>query len=98
MSDNQNNDYKVEHNEAGHRYVIEVDGQQAGFANYHETGDVRDFNHTVIDPAFRGRGLSGKLIKAALADTRSAGKQIVPSCSAVENFIAKNPEYNDLVS
>lgn len=90
--------YTIEHKAEHHRYVIEVDGEEAGFANYHESGDVRDFNHTVVDPAFRGQGLSGKLVKAALDDTRDAGKSIIPSCSAVQHFVEKNPEYKDLLA
>lgn len=89
----------VEHKEAEKRYVITVDGDQAGFADYREVdADTRDFNHTVIDPAFRGQGLSGKLVKAALDDTRAAGKKIIPTCSAVEHFVEKNDEYKDLVA
>lgn len=80
------------------RYEIEVDGAVAGFAEFVEKGDVRDFNHTVIDPAFRGQGLSKPLIAEALDDTRAAGKKIIPTCSAIEGFVAKNPEYQDLVA
>ena len=89
--------YKIEHKSEHHRYVITVDGEQAGFTNYHEDGDVRDFNHTVIDPAFRGQGLSAPLIQAALDDSRQAGKKIIPSCSAVEHFLNKNEAYKDLL-
>ncbi|KAA8730766.1 GNAT family N-acetyltransferase [Corynebacterium tuscaniense] len=89
--------YEIEHNPEHHRYVITVDGKQAGFANYYEDGGVRDFNHTVIDPAFRGRGLSAPLIQAALNDTRKSGKKIIPSCSAVEHFVQKNEGYKDLL-
>lgn len=87
----------IRHDQDGHRYVIEVEGTEAGFASYVETGDVRDFNHTVVDPAFRGQGLSSPLIREALDDTRAAGKTIRPSCSAVEHFLTKNEEYRDLV-
>lgn len=81
------------------RYVIEVDGTEAGYAAFVERdGHVRDFNHTVVDPAFRGQGLSKPLITEALDDTRAAGKKIIPSCSAIEGFVAKNPEYQDLVT
>lgn len=89
----------VEHQNADHRYVITVDGEQAGFADYREVdSDTRNFNHTVINPQFRGQGLSGTLVQAALDDTRAAGKKIIPTCSAVEHFIQKNAEYQDLVA
>lgn len=75
------------------RYEITVDGTPAGFAAYTDEGDRRIFHHTEIDPAFGGRGLGGKLVGAALADTAAAGKQIVPTCSFVVAYVAKHPEY-----
>ena len=89
----------IEHKEADKRYVLTVDGEEAGFADYRDAdATTRDFNHTVIDPKFRGQGLSGKLVKAALDDTRAAGKKIIPTCSAVDHFVEKNADYKDLVA
>lgn len=79
------------------QFQITVDGEQAGFADYIEDGDQRIFHHTVIDKAFGGRGLASTLIRAALEDTRAAGKRVVPTCSFVEAYITKHPEYSDLV-
>lgn len=79
------------------RYEITVDGAPAGLAAYVDTDDQRIFHHTEIDPAFGGRGLGGKLVAAALADTRDAGKRIVPMCSFVEAYVTKHPEYADIV-
>jgi predicted GNAT family acetyltransferase len=87
----------VTHDIDASRYVLQVDGTVAGYAAYVQLGGVRDFNHTVVDPAFRGRGLSAPLISAALDATRAEGFGVLPSCSAVEAFIAKNPGYADLV-
>ena len=89
----------IQHNEADKRYIITVDGEQPGFADYRDADEsTRDFNHTVIDPKFRGQGLSGKLVQAALDETRGVGKKIIPTCSAVEHFVEKNEDYKDLVS
>lgn len=76
-----------------HRYEISVDGVRAGLAAYRDSGDRRDFHHTEIDKAFGGQGLATKLIAAALADTQAAGKRIVPTCSFVESYVQKHPEY-----
>ena len=83
----------TQHNPAESRYTIEVDGQVAGFADYVESGTVRDFNHTVVFDEFQGQGLSKPLIKEALDDSLRSGFSIVPTCSAVVNFVAKNPGY-----
>lgn len=89
----------IRHDEEGQRYVIEVEGKEAGFASYEPKGDdVRDFNHTVVSPDYRGQGLSTPLIKEALDDTRQAGKKIMPTCTAVQHFLNKNEDYQDLVA
>ena len=88
---------KVTHDTTAERYLITVDGRDAGYADYIQGVGVRDFHHTVIDPEFRGQGLSKPLIQAALDDTRAAGDKVRPLCSAVAGFIEKHPEYRDLV-
>ena len=88
---------KVTHDTTAERYLITVDGRDAGYAAYIQGDGVRDFHHTVIDPEFRGQGLSKPLIQAALDDTRAAGDKVRPLCSAVAGFIEKHPEYRDLV-
>lgn len=88
---------KVTHDTTAERYLITVNGRDAGYADYIQGDGVRDFHHTVIDPEFRGQGLSKPLIQAALDDTRAAGDKVRPLCSAVAGFIEKHPEYRDLV-
>lgn len=87
---------EIEHNEGQKRFVISVDGTPAGFASYLDGPDIRNFNHTVIKPEFRGQGLSVPLIQYALDDARASGIRIHDACSAVAGFIKKNPEYKDL--
>ena len=88
---------KVTHDTTAERYLITVEGRDAGYADYIQGDGVRDFHHTVIDPEFRGQGLSKPLIQAALDDTRAAGDKVRPLCSAVAGFIEKHPESRDLV-
>ncbi|MBK4153287.1 N-acetyltransferase [Corynebacterium macginleyi] len=87
----------ISHQADSSSFVLTVDGVKAGICEYVDSGDVRDFNHTVIGDDFRGRGLSSPLIKAALDETRVAGMRIIATCSAVANFINKNPDYRDLL-
>ena len=88
---------KVTHDTTAERYLITVDGRDAGYADYIQGDGVRDFHHTVIDPEFRGQGLSKPLIQASLDDTRAAGDKVRPLCSAVAGFIEKHSEYRVLV-
>ena len=93
---------QVTHDQDRNRFVISLDGQEAGFAEYEPSVDsrgnqIRDFNHTVVEPEFRGKGLSKPLISHALDITRADGLQVRATCSAVKGFIDKNQIYADLV-
>ena len=91
---------EIRHELDRNRFVLYSDGFEAGFATYEEsrgTTPVRDFNHTVVHSDFRGKGLSSPLIEVALDISRAEGYSVIPSCSAVEHFIAKHSEYQDLV-
>jgi predicted GNAT family acetyltransferase len=86
----------VEDREA-ERYVIEVDGDPAGFAQYRDRGRAISFVHTEIDERYEGRGLGGRLVSAALDDVRSQGLAVLPFCPFVRGYIERHPEYLDLV-
>lgn len=85
-----------------HRFEARVGDIVAGFAEYldHERDGavVRDFPHTLVHEEYGGRGIAGKLAGTALDDARQRGLTVIPSCSFVEAFIRKHPEYADLVA
>lgn len=89
---------RVEHKPEQSRFEILVDGKVAAYAEYTEQGGVRDFDHTVTDPDFRGQGLAGALVSAALDATRAEGLKIRTSCSYVDGYVTKHPEYQDLLA
>ena len=78
------------------QYEIRIGDDVAGVAQYLDHGNQRIFFHTEVDPQFQGRGLSSKLIRGALDDTRAAGLRIVPVCPAVGRFVAKHDSYGDI--
>ena len=79
------------------RYEIRLDGAPAGLAQYVRRNGRTYFVHTEIDPAFEGRGLGGKLVKAALDAERDARRPIVPLCPFVKAYVERHPEYEELV-
>ncbi|MDC7089000.1 GNAT family N-acetyltransferase [Corynebacterium pseudodiphtheriticum] len=89
---------QITNNTAESRFEITVDGKLAGFADYQDKGNVRNFNHTEVFEEFRGQGLSKPLIKFSLDHARENDLQILPTCPAYEKFLQKNEEYQDLVA
>ncbi|MDK8879030.1 GNAT family N-acetyltransferase [Corynebacterium sp. MSK008] len=94
----ENPEISVHKNETEGQYEILVGEEVAGFATYADANGVRDLPHTVVDPKFRGQGLSKPLIQAALDDARADGVLVTPSCPAVERYIEQNPQYRDLLA
>ena len=79
------------------RFEITADGTPAGFAAYRLRDGLITFTHTEIDDAFEGRGLGGRLVRAALDAARDRGLAVHPACPFVWSWIAKHPDYRDLV-
>lgn len=86
----------VTHNAAASRYEAMVDGHLS-VCEYERAEGRMVFTHTVVPPELRGRGIAEKLVRAALADARSAGRKVVPTCSYVAKFIERNREFKDLL-
>ncbi len=87
----------IEHADEG-RYVVEVDGETAGFTVYHLRGGNRYFFvHTEVMPPFAGTGVSRILVREALDDVKAKGGRVVPICPFVWAFIQNNPEYQEMV-
>jgi predicted GNAT family acetyltransferase len=80
------------------RFEISVDGTPAGFAVYRLAPGRITFVHTEIDDAYAGQGLGGKLARAALDDVRARGLAVRPDCPFIRGWIARHPDYADLVA
>ncbi len=81
----------VTRNDDTQRYEIHVDGTVAGYLDFETDASGRTvLPHTVVDPAFEGRGLGKALVSRALADLASRGEEIVPSCPFVAHYLGKN--------
>jgi len=87
---------EVKHNEAVHRFEAEIHGLKAVVVYKIIPGRML-IQHTEVPPVLEGRGLAARLTRVALEFARSKGLQVVPACSYTASFMAKHPEYNDLL-
>jgi predicted GNAT family acetyltransferase len=87
----------VTHNQAQHRYELEVEGSIA-FAQYSLNGDVITFTHTIVPEALEGQGIGSRLVRGALDDARERELSVVPMCSFVRGYIERHPEYEGLLA
>jgi hypothetical protein len=53
--------------------------------------------YTWVDPVYRENRVATELIARVLDEIRESGKKITIICPVVGEFIARNPEYLDLI-
>ena len=87
----------LSHEPGRNRYTLRLDERVVGVADYMRDGDALAITHTGVEPRFRGQGLAGELIEFALHDMRETGLRVLPYCSYVSDYIARNPEHLELV-
>jgi hypothetical protein len=89
---------RVVDNPAELRYEIWVGDHLAGEIRYTLDGEVVTMVHTEVDPADEGTGLGQTLVAGALDDVRGQGRRVRPICPFVAKYIARHPDYADLVA
>ena len=87
---------EVIHEKENERFVIYVEGNEV-YVEYKMRNDKIDLNHTFTHPALRGKGLAAHVVRAALEFAKENNMRVIPTCSYVQSFIAKNDEYKELV-
>ncbi|MFT7836060.1 GNAT family N-acetyltransferase [Saccharothrix sp. BKS2] len=78
-------------------FAAVVDGVPAGRAEYLRTAGLIVFTHTEVDPAFEGKGVGSALARAALDQARAWELPVMPQCPFIASYIARHPEYVDIV-
>jgi predicted GNAT family acetyltransferase len=79
------------------RYELRLGDSVVGELDYMRDGNAIAITHTGVRPSHRGQGLAGELVEFALRDLRDSGSEVLPYCSYVSDFIARRPEYVELV-
>ncbi len=90
-------DTHVIDNPARSRFELVADGQVAGHIRYTVDGDRIVLVHAEVDEAFAGRGHGSRLVRGTLDLIRRTDRPMVNDCPFVARWVARNPEYADLV-
>jgi uncharacterized protein len=84
-------------NPEANRFEIVLNGELAGYAEYHRNGSALSVHHTVVDERYEGQGLGSTLARTVLDRARKDGLSVRPFCPFLRSYIERHPAYVDLV-
>jgi len=88
---------QVIHDIEKQKFYMVVDGLESHL-EYSSLSSVLNLNHTYVPNELRGKGIAGKIVKAALTYAEENNLKIIPSCSYVADYIQRHKEYEFLIA
>ncbi|HEX4820192.1 MAG TPA: GNAT family N-acetyltransferase [Acidimicrobiales bacterium] len=79
------------------RFVIEEDGHTSELV-YHLNGSRFVLIHTEVPDELAGRGIGGRLVRAALDRARREDLTVVPKCPFARSWLEQHPDATDGVT
>ena len=73
------------------RFAVEIDGHVAQLV-YGRKGDHLTLVHTEVPEELGGRGLGGKLVRAAVEVAVADGLTLVPQCEFARGWLESHPD------
>ncbi len=87
----------IRDNTALSRFELDAGGVTA-FMTYRLGDGVITLQHTETPPQARGQGIASRLVAGVLDIVRARGLKVIPRCPFVSAYIAKHPEFSDLLA
>ncbi len=78
------------------RFEIEQNGEVA-YLEYSLSGNILELTHTEVPQKLRAMGIASSLAETALQWARKKNLKVDIICPAVREYVAKHPEYSDLI-
>ena len=90
-------EHKIKHDADDMRFYADINGEEAELTYSYTDDKAMDFDHTFVPESARGQGIAHKLVRCGLDYARENNCKAIASCPAVEVFVKRNPEYNDIM-
>jgi uncharacterized protein len=88
---------QVIHDIKKQKFYIVIDDLESHL-EYVKTNNVLNLNHTYVPSELRGKGIAGKIVKAALTYAEENNLKIIPACSYVTDYVQRHKEYEFLIA
>ncbi|MEI9412416.1 GNAT family N-acetyltransferase [Mesorhizobium salmacidum] len=89
---------KVTENIQQHRFELPITSQAFAVAYYTLQDGKVALIHTEVPSEFSGQGIASRLAQGTFELLRKTGRKAVLKCPFMSGFVAKHPEYTDVVA
>jgi predicted GNAT family acetyltransferase len=79
------------------RFELKIEGQTA-YVYYALAPGIVTLTHTDVPLVMSGKGVASRLIKGALDLAQARGLKVKAECPFVQAYLAKHPEFGDLIA
>ena len=87
----------VAHDARRHRFTVQLPEGTGELVYSVPAPQVLELLHTGVPESLRGHGVGEALVAAAVEYARRNGNKIIPTCPFVRSWLARHPEYQDLM-
>lgn len=84
-------------NPAMHRFELPLGDDEIAAAYYGLEGDRLAIIHTEVPFRLSGQGIGSRLARSVFEEARQRGIRLVIRCPFFSAFLARHPEYSELV-
>jgi len=91
-------DDEIQHDLKRHRFLSQTDSGPAYVAYQRPDDGTIELNHTIVPAGERGRGIAGRLVRAAFDYARREGLRVIPTCPYVQAWLEEHPDERDLLA
>jgi len=88
---------QIRHNAEARRFEASVDRLLCR-CDYRMHGSTMMLVHTEVPPQLEGRGIAGRLVRAAFDHAGQNGMDVLPVCSYVAAWTRRHPEVEPLLA
>ena len=89
---------KVDFNDISGSFFIKNEGKKIAEMTFSFQGKEKiSIDHTIVKPAFEGKGIGNKLVEKAVAFAREKKLTIIPNCTFAKQVLEKNKNYDDVL-
>lgn len=87
---------EIIHDVEKQKFYVIVDDIESHL-EYAKKDNVLILNHTYVPNVLRGKGIAGKIVKAALTYAQDNNLKIIPRCSYAADYMQRHKEYENLL-